>query len=143
MDDLADGLVALTRGAPPRAPGLPFAFLAELLLVVAAVATMLGAGRAVLRSPRWARRRAGRTGAAVMRLVPYLLPLLLLAVLPRAAAPVVGGATFRDLAEVWPTALVAAEVVAAAGAVVVATRLLALARLRRGARRGVSPRTEP
>jgi CubicO group peptidase (beta-lactamase class C family) len=137
VDDVADALVALTRGAPPAAPGLPLAFLAELLLVAAAVGAMLAAARAVLRSRKWACRRTA--GRPALRLVPYVLPLLLLAVLPRAAAPLVGGGTFHDLAEVWPTALVAAEVVAAAGAVVVATRLLALARLRRG----VSPRTEP
>jgi hypothetical protein len=95
---------------------------------------MLAAARAVLRSREWGRAR--RSGPPVLRLVPYALPILLLAVLPRVAGPLVGGTTFRDLAEVWPTALVAAEVVAAAGAVVVAARLYAMAR-------AVSPRTEP
>jgi CubicO group peptidase (beta-lactamase class C family) len=135
VDDLADELVDLIRGTPPPAPGLPMAFLAELLLVAAAVGAMVVAALAVLRSREWARQRPG---SGALRLVPYALPLLLLAVLPRAAGPLVGGATFRDLAEAWPTALVAAEVVAAAGAVVVASRLYALAR-----RRAVSPRTEP
>jgi hypothetical protein len=74
-----------------------------------------------------------------LRLVPYAVPLLLLAVLPDLAAPVVGGATFRDLAQVWPTALVAAEVAAACGILVVAVRVHALVRQRRA----VSPRTEP
>jgi len=105
------------------------------------VGAMLAAAWAVLRSRRWAQRRAGdRPGRPALRLVPYLLPLPLLAVLPRAAEPLVGGATFRDLGQVWPTALVAAEVLAAAGTVVVLARLLALARQRRGA---VSPRTGP
>ena len=141
VDDLADDLVALTRGAPPAGPGLPLAFLAELLLAAVAVGAMLAAAWAVLRSRRWAQRRAGdRPGRPALRLVPYLLPLPLLAVLPRAAEPLVGGATFRDLGQVWPTALVAAEVLAAAGTVVVLARLLALARQRRGA---VSPRTGP
>jgi len=93
----------------------------------------------VLRAPRWARRRGDRPAAVALRLAPYLLLLLLVPVLPRVAAPFVGGATVGELAEVWPTAVVAAEVAAAAGAVVVATRLLAVARVRRG----VSPRTEP
>ncbi|MHA6618297.1 serine hydrolase domain-containing protein [Pseudonocardia sp. DLS-67] len=141
VDDLADALVALTRGAPPPAPGLPLAFLTELFLVAVGAAAMLAAALAVVRSRRWARRRSA--GRPVLRLVPYVVPLLLLPVLPRAAAPLVGGDTFHDLAEVWPTALVAAEVVAAAGAVVVATRLLALARLRHSGGRGVTPRTEP
>jgi CubicO group peptidase (beta-lactamase class C family) len=140
VDDLADELVALSRGEAPPAPGLPQAFLAELLLVAVAVGAMLAGAWAVLRSREWARRRAtDRPGRPALRLVPYGLPLLLLAFLPRAAEPLVGAATFRDLAEVWPTALVAAEVVAAAGAVVVAARLYALARRRRA----LSPRTEP
>jgi CubicO group peptidase (beta-lactamase class C family) len=134
VDDLADELVALIRGEAPPAPGPPLAFLAELVLVALAVAAMLAAARAVLRSREWARARRSRL--PVLRLVPYALPLLLLAVLPRLTGPLVGGTTFRDLAEVWPTALVAAEVVAAAGAVVVAARLYAIAR-------PVSPRTEP
>jgi len=135
VDDLADELVALVRGTTPSPPGPPVAFLVELLLVAVAVGAMLGAALVALRSRDWARRRPG---GRVLRLVPYALPLLLLAFLPRATEPLVGGATFRDLAEVWPTALVAAEVVAAAGVVVVAARLYALARLR-----SVSPRTEP
>jgi hypothetical protein len=115
------------------------AVLAELLLVTAAVAAMIAATGAVLRSREWARRRAAdRPGNQGLRLVPYALPLLLLAFLPRVAGPLAGGATFRDVAELWPTALVAAEVVAAAGAVVIASRLYALARLR-----SVSPRREP
>lgn len=139
VDDLADELVALIRGTPPPAPGVPRAFLAELLLVAAAAGATIAGALAVLRSREWARRRAAdRPGRQALRLVPYALPLLLLAFLPRAVAPLVGGATFRDLAEVWPTALVAAEVVAAACAVVVASRLYALARLR-----SVSPRREP
>lgn len=140
VDDVADELVALVRGTTPPAPGLPSAFLAELLLVAVAVAAMLAATWAALRSRRWARHRADDpAGRLALRLVPYvLLPLLLLAFLPRVAEPLVGGATFRDISEVWPTALVAAEVAAAAGAVVVAARLYALAR-----RRAVSPRTEP
>jgi len=138
VDDIADALVALTRGESPRAPGAPLAFLADLLLVAVAMAAMVGAGTAVLRAPRWARRRGDRPAAVALRLAPYLL-LLLVPVLPRVAAPFVGGATVGELAEVWPTAVVAAEVAAAAGAVVVATRLLAVARVRRG----VSPRTEP
>jgi CubicO group peptidase (beta-lactamase class C family) len=135
VDDLADELVALVRGTTPPAPALPLVFLAELLLVAAAVGAMVVAAVAVPRSRRWALRRPG---SRALRLVPYALPLLLLAALPRAAGPLVGGATFRDLAEGWPTALVAAEVVAAAGAVVLASRLYALARVR-----SVSPRTEP
>jgi hypothetical protein len=96
---------------------------------------MLAATWAVLRSRAWALRMPRRPA---LRLVPYALPLLLLAFLPRAAEPLVGGTTFHDLAEVWPTALVAAEVLAASGAVVGAARLYALAR----PRRAVSPRTE-
>jgi CubicO group peptidase (beta-lactamase class C family) len=139
VDDLADELVALIRATTPPAPGLPQAFLAELLLVAAAGGATIAGAWAVLRSRAWARRRvADRPGSHALRLVPYALPLLLLAVLPRVAAPLVGGPTFRDLAEVWPTALVAAEVAAAAGAVVMASRLYAVARLR-----PVSPRREP
>ena len=94
------------------------------------------------RAPGSTRGKSKSAVRPVLRLVPYVVPLLLLPVLPRAAAPLVGGDTFHDLAEVWPTALVAAEVVAAGGAVVVATRLLALARLRHSGGRGVTPRTE-
>ncbi|OLT04932.1 hypothetical protein BJF90_20980 [Pseudonocardia sp. CNS-004] len=113
VDDLAADLVVLTRGAPPAGPGLPLAFLAELVLVAAAVGALLVAAVAVLRARGWARRRAAAAaGWPAWRFVPYAVPLLLLAVLPDLAAPVVGGATFRDLAQVWPTALVAAEVAA-------------------------------
>jgi hypothetical protein len=133
VDDLADELVALVRGEPPPAPGLPLAFLAEVLLVGLAVAAMAATAAAVLRARRWVRRRPR---LPALRLAPCALPLLLLAVLPRLTGPLVGGTRFRDLAEVWPTALVAAEVLAAAGAVVAAARLYALAR-------AVSPRTAP
>jgi CubicO group peptidase (beta-lactamase class C family) len=136
VDDLADELVALVRGKTPPAPGLPLAYLAELLLVAVAVSAMLAATWAVLRSRRWARHRVDDPrGRLALRLAPHVLPLLLLAFLPRAAEPLVGGATFRDLSEVWPTALVAAEVVAAAGAVVVAMRLYVLGRQRRAVNR--------
>jgi CubicO group peptidase (beta-lactamase class C family) len=139
VDDLADGLVALVRGTTPPPTGLPAAFLAEVVLVATAVVAMVAAGWAVARSRTWARRRsADRPGPSALRLVPYALPLLLLAFLPRVAGPLAGGATFRDVAELWPTALVASEVVAAAGAVVIASRLYALARMR-----SVSPRKEP
>jgi CubicO group peptidase (beta-lactamase class C family) len=141
VDDLADGLVALVRGTPPPPAGLPAAFLAEVVLVASAVVAMLAAGWAVARSREWARRRTtGRPGRSALRLAPYALPLLLLPVLPHLTGPVVGAATFGALAELWPTALVAAEVVAAAGAVVVATRLYPLVRLRRAVSR---PRTGP
>jgi CubicO group peptidase (beta-lactamase class C family) len=131
VDALADDLVALTRGAPPTGPGLPLAFIAELLLVCAAVAAALAAATAVRRSREWARRRAGDPpGLPALRLVPCVLPLAVLALLPRATEPLVGGATFRDAALVWPTGLTAAVVVAAAGTVVLAARL-----------RAVSPRT--
>jgi CubicO group peptidase (beta-lactamase class C family) len=134
VDDLAEELAALVRGTAPPAPGPPLAFLAELALVAAAAGAAIVGAWAVLRSRGWARRRAAdRPGRRALRLVPYALPLVLLAFLPRAAGPLVGGATFRDVAEVWPTALVAAEVIAAACAVVVAARLYAL----------VSPRREP
>jgi CubicO group peptidase (beta-lactamase class C family) len=135
VDDLADELAALVRGTTSPAPGPPLAFLAELLLVAAAAGAMVVAAVAMLRSREWARRRPG---SGALRLVPYALPLLLLAFLPGAAGPLVGSATFRDLAELWPTALVAAEVVAAAGTIMVAARLYALVRRRRV----VSPRTE-
>ncbi|GAA0941816.1 serine hydrolase domain-containing protein [Pseudonocardia zijingensis] len=134
VDALAADLVALTRGDTPAAPGPPIAFLAELLLVAVAMTAMLVAAVALLRSGRWARRFAGGgLTPPLLRLLPYLLPLVLLAFLPRLAAPLVGGGTFADLAEVWLTALVAAEVVAACGLVVAAARLRALVR--------VSPRT--
>jgi CubicO group peptidase (beta-lactamase class C family) len=140
VDDLAADLVALTRGAPPAGPGLPLAFLAELVLLAAAAGALIVAAVAVLRARGWARHRAdGAAGRPALRLVPYALPLLLLAVLPNLAAPVVGGATFRDLAQVWPTALVAAEAAAACGILVVAVRVHALVRQRRA----VSPRTAP
>jgi len=128
VDDLAAELLAVARGATPPAPGPPAAFLAELLLVATASGAMIAAAWTAVRSREWARRRAAdRRGRRALRLVPYALPLLLLAFLPRAAAPLVGGAGFRDVAEVWPTALVTAEVLAAAGAVVLAARLHALA----------------
>jgi CubicO group peptidase (beta-lactamase class C family) len=138
VDDLADELVALVRGTTPPPPGLPAAFLAEVVLVATAVLAMLAAGWAVARSREWARRRsADRPSRSALRLAPYALPLLLLPLLPQLTGPLAGAATLAELAEVWPTALVAAEVVAAAGVLVVATRL---ARLRRAVSR---PRTEP
>ncbi|HLU57548.1 MAG TPA: serine hydrolase domain-containing protein [Pseudonocardia sp.] len=143
VDDLADELAALVRGETPAPPGPPVAFLVELLLTAAAVGALVVAAVAVLRSRRWARATRPWAGRA-LRLAPYALPLVLLAFLPDLAAPLVGGAaTFADLAALWPTALVAAEVAAAAGAVVVAARLYALARPGAVSAPAASPRTGP
>src|SRR5205823_14936015 len=55
VDDLADAVVALTRGEAAPAPRPPLAFLAELLLLAVADVAMLAGAWALLRSGRWAR----------------------------------------------------------------------------------------
>ncbi|WP_249998978.1 serine hydrolase [Actinoplanes sp. M2I2] len=91
--EILTGLVALTRGQTPAAPGSRRQLIEIALAVVALVAVGLGV-LGVLRSRRWAGRRAGRPAWRIgLRLAPVLLPVALFAVYPQLISFLTNGRT--------------------------------------------------
>ncbi|MFF3438366.1 serine hydrolase domain-containing protein [Streptosporangium sp. NPDC002721] len=78
-DAVADALVAMAEGEEPEAPPSISPNLAvDVTMALAALVTLLLAGRGLARSRRWAARRAGRPAwHTAARLLPYALPGLL------------------------------------------------------------------
>ncbi|MEU4780575.1 serine hydrolase domain-containing protein [Micromonospora sp. NPDC023633] len=128
---LAERLVALIEGRPAPSAGTPLAVVDAVLLVLA-VATAALAGRGVLRSRRWAAGRAVRPWTLV-RLLPLLAPLLLLASVHRVVGMLYRG---RDVAWIqvpylYPTFMVLLGTATLGGAAVLGARLLRLGRRER------------
>jgi CubicO group peptidase (beta-lactamase class C family) len=129
VEAVMDGLVALTEGEPGPGAPLPVAFIADLTVLAAALSIAVGGGLKVRRARQWARRRTV-SWRTVLRLVPYLLPVPVLAFLPQVLETVTGGrgVTFVLLAHLWPTFLAAAGLIAATGILVLIARVRALRR---------------
>ncbi|GAA0937416.1 serine hydrolase domain-containing protein [Nonomuraea longicatena] len=129
VEAIMDGLIALTDGEPGAGGPLPAAFIADLTVLAAAISIAVGGGLKARRARQWARRRTVSWRTA-LRLVPYLLPVPVLAFLPQVLESVTGGrgVTFVLLSHLWPTFLASAGLIAATGILVVIARVRALRR---------------
>ncbi|MFG1948662.1 serine hydrolase domain-containing protein [Nonomuraea sp. NPDC048826] len=91
--DVLTGLVAMSQGDTPRVPGGD----RQLIEVILGLVVLAAAGLGVLgvrRAGPWAARRAGRSGRRVaLRLVPVLLPTVLLALYPATISFLMNGRT--------------------------------------------------
>lgn len=119
---LGERLVALVEGRRLPPAGDPFAAIDAVLLVLALVVAA-AAVRGVLRSGRWADRRH-----SAARLVPLVLPLLLLATVHRVVGYLYRG---RDVAwlqvlYLYPTFMVLLAVASLGGVAVLVARLVAV-----------------
>lgn len=120
-DVLARGLVELVRGGHPE-PARPAGVVADWVLAgLIALSLVLGV-LGVVRSRRWAARRS--SWRAVLRLVPCLLPLVVLVALPELMGVVYAGreGTFWQVLYVWPAVVIWLAIASACGLAVVVTR---------------------
>ncbi|WP_245647214.1 serine hydrolase domain-containing protein [Microtetraspora niveoalba] len=126
--DVLTGLVAMSRGEAPEVPGggrQTSELALGLITLAAAGLGLLG----VLRSRRWAGRRAGRPAWRIgLRLIPALLPVPLLALYPDLISFLMNGrtVTWEQLTYFAAPLTIAFAVAAAAGAATTAARLLRL-----------------
>lgn len=126
------GLVALTDGREPAVPGAGRQITELALGVVALIAVALGLA-GVLRSGRWARRRAGRARWwTVVRLAAGTAPAVLFALCPQWVSALMNGraVTWAQMTYFPAPLTVTVGVVAAAGLAVVAARGIGLRRVR-------------
>ncbi|MFC7384757.1 serine hydrolase domain-containing protein [Sphaerisporangium rhizosphaerae] len=127
--DVLTGLVAMSEGGTPEVPGggrHTYELALGLIAVAAAGLGVLG----VLRSRRWAGRRAGSAGLWTgARLLPALLPAALFAAYPELISLLMNGrtVTWAQLTYFAAPLTITFAVAAAAGAV---TTVVRLARLR-------------
>ncbi|MFG3440316.1 serine hydrolase domain-containing protein [Nonomuraea sp. NPDC047897] len=129
--DIATGLAELSEGGTPEPPGGDRQLFELVLGALTAAAAGLGV-LGVLRSRRWASRRAGRPRwRAWARLVPVLLPVAVLAAYPGLISFLMNGrtVTWEQLTYFAVPLTITVTVAAAAGALTAGFRL---ARLRRG-----------
>ncbi|GAB3451801.1 serine hydrolase domain-containing protein [Actinophytocola sediminis] len=122
------GLVALSDGLTPEVPG-GGRQLVELVLGLIALAAVGLAVLGVLRARRWARGRAGSAGWRIgLRLVPALLPVVVLAVYPDLVSLLMRGrtVTWEQLTYSAAPLTITVVVAAAAGLTSVVTRLVCL-----------------
>ncbi|MFI7127764.1 serine hydrolase domain-containing protein [Nonomuraea sp. NPDC050153] len=125
-----EGLTALSEGRVPEVPGGDRQLFELVLGALAAVAAGLGV-MGVLRSRRWAARRAG--GRPWWRLVPVLLPVAVLAAYPDLISFLMNGrtVTWAQLTYFAAPLSITVLVAALSGAAVAAARLRALSLARR------------
>jgi CubicO group peptidase (beta-lactamase class C family) len=128
---LAERLIALIEGTPAPSAGTPLVVIDAVLLALA-VATAALAGRAVLRSRRWAAGRAVRPWTLV-RLLPLLAPLLLLASIHRVVGWLYRGrdVAWLQVAYIYPTFMVLLATATLGCAAVLVARLVRLGRRER------------
>ncbi|MFB4272939.1 serine hydrolase domain-containing protein [Nonomuraea sp. GTA35] len=134
VEAIMEDLVGLTRGTPGTGAPLPLAFIADLAALAAALSIVTGGAVRARRARRWAQRRAtDASWRTTLRLVPHLLPLPVLAFLPRILELISGGrgVTFVLLSHIWPTFLAAVGLTAATGIMVATARIRALLRQQR------------
>ncbi|WP_253776215.1 serine hydrolase domain-containing protein [Goodfellowiella coeruleoviolacea] len=130
---LAERLIALLEGAPvPAPPGALSSLGADAVLLLLTVGTVLLVVRGVLRSGRWATRRARRPLGVVARLLPLLLPLALCVSIHRVVGALYRG---RDVAWIqvpylYPTFMLLLAIATVGGGAVLLARLVGLARTR-------------
>jgi CubicO group peptidase (beta-lactamase class C family) len=126
--DVLTGLVAMSRGGTPEAPGGDRQVFELVLGLIALTAVGLGV-LGVLRSRRWASRRAGSPGWWIaLRTIPVLLPVPLLAAYPDLVSFLMRGrtVTWEQLTYFAAPMTITLAVAATAGAVTTAMRLLRL-----------------
>ncbi|WP_432927851.1 serine hydrolase domain-containing protein [Microbispora sp. CA-135349] len=124
--DVLTGLVAMTQGRAPETPGGGRQWTELILGLITLAAAGLGV-LGVLRSRRWADRRAGRAGWRIrLRMVPVLLPVPLLALYPALITFLMNGrtVTWAQLTYYAAPLTIAFAVAAVAGAVTTVFRLL-------------------
>jgi CubicO group peptidase (beta-lactamase class C family) len=130
---IAQGLVAISRGAAPDPPA-PIGLVVDVVLgTVTSVIGALGV-RALVRSQSWARRRSGRSvWRGLLRSAPWLVPLALLAGLRSGMSLVAGGrdGTWLQVVYISPALVLCLTVAATVGIAVVGLRTVRLSRLRR------------
>jgi CubicO group peptidase (beta-lactamase class C family) len=101
-DTLAQGLATLVQGGSPE-PTLPAGVVADRVLAGLMLLSLLLAALGVVHARRWAARRGG-WGPVPLRLLPCLLPGLVLVFLPDLMSVVFAGrqGTFGQILYVWP-----------------------------------------
>ncbi|WIV58202.1 serine hydrolase domain-containing protein [Amycolatopsis nalaikhensis] len=121
-ETLAQGLATLVRGGTPEL-ALPAGEVADRVLAGLILLSMLLAALGVVHARRWAARRPHW-----LRLLPCLLPGLVLAFLPDLMSVVFAGrqGTFGQLLYVWPGVILWLGVATLCGLTVLATRVRAL-----------------
>lgn len=131
---IADGLVALTQGETPdvrRPSGVYADWVLGAFTLLALALGVLG----LVRSRRWADRRAARPGwRAALRLGPCALPVAALALLRELVGFVFAGrsGTYSQIAHNWLALVVFVGTAALCGAVVIVTRTARLVAAHRG-----------
>ncbi|MFI0466275.1 serine hydrolase domain-containing protein [Saccharopolyspora sp. 5N102] len=129
---IADRLIALLEGTPAPVTSDPLVVADIVFLVLTAGAALL-ATRGVLRSRRWAEKRASAVRAA-LRLLPLAIPLLVFVFVDRVVSALYRG---RDVAWIqvpylYPTFMLLLATAAAGSLVVLSVRIMRFAQAARG-----------
>ncbi|MFF5246551.1 serine hydrolase domain-containing protein [Streptosporangium sp. NPDC000095] len=134
-DAVADALVAMAEGEEPEAPPSVSPFLViDLAMALAAVATLLMAGRGLARSRRWAGRYAGRpVWRAAVRLPPYAAPGVLCLTITDVFGVLARGKdiTWMQVTYLYPSFMIWLVLATGACAILVLVRIGHLVRTRR------------
>jgi CubicO group peptidase (beta-lactamase class C family) len=133
-DQLADELADLVQDGRSAAPPAPMRLIVDLVFAALTVMSVLLGVRRLRRTPAWA-VRAGELPLCrpILRLLPRLVPLVILLALPYLLGTIVGGGrdiTFRQVAYTAPTLVVWSFVAAAMNTGSLVARLAALMRRR-------------
>lgn len=142
---IAQGLVELTQGSTPDVHR-PWSIWADWGMALLTLGTVGFGGFCLLRSRRWADRQTARPPWSIaLRQLPYLAPIVILAVLPQLAGLVFRGraATFLQVTYVWPALVVFLGIAALAGVSVLLARVVWLIMLRRKRSGGDAQREAP
>ncbi|QIS08903.1 serine hydrolase domain-containing protein [Nocardia arthritidis] len=121
---ISDGLVAITQGHTPDVRR-PWGIYADWLLAIATVGVLAFGVGCVIRARRWADRQNGRPAWLVaLRLAPFLLPPVILLLLPDLSGLVFAGrsGTFVQVMYVWPALVVLLGVATVSGLTVFIAR---------------------
>ncbi|MER5649254.1 serine hydrolase domain-containing protein [Streptosporangium sp. NPDC002524] len=139
-DAIADALVAMAEGEEPEAPpSFPPTLVVDLAIAVAAVVTLLLAGRGLARSRRWAARRAGRPAwSTAARLLPYALPGVLCLTVTDVFGMLARGKdiTWTQVAYIYPSFMIWLVLATGACAAVALVRVIRIVRPVRTPSRG-------
>ncbi|MGW0708143.1 serine hydrolase domain-containing protein [Streptomyces sp. NPDC002643] len=124
---LTDGLVALAEGEDPEVAA-PFSMTADWFLAALTLLALALGTRGVVRARRWADREPGRPRwRALLRLLPHLLPILLLSQLATLVGLLMNRVgTLSQTAYAWPALVICTAAAALASTAVIAARVLAL-----------------
>lgn len=126
---ITEGLIALTQGGHRVDPPAPVGLIVDAVLGTLTLATLVVGVRAVARSRSWARRRVDcRVWWSACRLLPWLVPMVLLVTLRSVLGWVFGGrdGTWIQVVYVGPTLVLWLAVAAVTGIAVVGARSMQL-----------------